>query len=79
MHGDTNCADVREDGEQESKAEEENGESLTGAPVNTPVTEVEEKVEETNKEPKQKRKFGEGFKKFGRVLQKIFTDEEEDE
>lgn len=79
MHGDTNCADVREDGEQESKAEEENGESLTGAPINTPTTEVEEKVEETNKEPKQKRKFGEGFKKFGRVLQKIFTDEEEDE
>lgn len=79
MHGDTNCADVREDGEQEPKVEEENGEGLTGAPVNTPATEVEEKVEETNKEPKQKRKFGEGFKKFGRVLQKIFTDEEEDE
>lgn len=79
MHGDTNCADVREDGEQEPKVEEENGEGLTDAPVNTPVTEVEEKVEETNKEPKQKRKFGEGFKKFGRVLQKIFTDEEEDE
>lgn len=79
MHGDTNCADVREDGEQEPKAEEENGEGLTGAPVNTPVTEVEEKTEETNKEPKPKRKFGEGFKKFGRVLQKIFTDEEEDE
>ena len=78
MHGDTNCADVREDGEQESKAEED-GEGLTGDPVNTPVTEVEEKVVETNKEPKQKRKFGEGFKKFGRVLQKIFTDEEEDE
>ena len=79
MHGDTNCADVREDGEQEPKVEEENGEGLTGAPVNTLATEVEEKVEETNKEPKQKRKFGEGFKKFGRVLQKIFTDEEEDE
>lgn len=79
MHGDTNCADVREDGEQEPKVEEENGEGLIGAPVNTPATEVEEKVEETNKEPKQKRKFGEGFKKFGRVLQKIFTDEEEDE
>ncbi len=79
MHGDTNCADVREDGEQEPKVEEENGEGLTGAPVNTPATEVEEKVEETNKEPKQKRKFGEGFRKFGRVLQKIFTDEEEDE
>ncbi len=79
MHGDTNCADVREDGEQEPKVEEENGEGLIGAPVNTPSTEVEEKVEETNKEPKQKRKFGEGFKKFGRVLQKIFTDEEEDE
>jgi cell division protein FtsA len=79
MHGDTNCADVREDGEQEPKVEEENGEGLTGAPVNTPATEVEEKVEEINKEPKQKRKFGEGFKKFGRVLQKIFTDEEEDE
>ena len=79
MHGDTNCADVREDGEQEPKVEEENGEGLTGAPVNTPATEVEEKAEETNKEPKQKRKFGEGFKKFGRVLQKIFTDEEEDE
>ncbi len=79
MHGDTNCADVKEEGEQEPKVEEENGEGLTGAPVNTPATEVEEKVEETNKEPKQKRKFGEGFKKFGRVLQKIFTDEEEDE
>lgn len=79
MHGDTNCADVREDGEQEPKVEEENGEGLTGAPVNTLATEVEEKVEDTNKEPKQKRKFGEGFKKFGRVLQKIFTDEEEDE
>ena len=79
MHGDTNCADVREDGEQEPKVEEENGEGLTGAPVNTPATEVEEKVEEINKEPKQKRKFGEGFKKLGRVLQKIFTDEEEDE
>ena len=79
MHGDTNCADVKEEGEQEPKVEEENGEGLTDAPVNTPVTEVEEKVEETNKEPKQKRKFGEGFKKFGRVLQKIFTDEEEDE
>ncbi len=79
MHGDTNCADVKEEGEQEPKVEEENGEGLTVAPANTPVTEVEEKVEETNKEPKQKRKFGEGFKKFGRVLQKIFTDEEEDE
>lgn len=79
MHGDTNCADAREEGEQEPKVEEENGEGLTGNPVNTPVTEVEEKVVETNKEPKQKRKFGEGFKKFGRVLQKIFTDEEEDE
>lgn len=79
MHGDTNCADVKEEGEQEPKVEEENGEGLTVAPANTPVSEVEEKVEETNKEPKQKRKFGEGFKKFGRVLQKIFTDEEEDE
>lgn len=79
MHGDTNCADVKEEGEQEPKVEEENGEGLTVAPANTPVTEVEEKVEETNKEPKQKRKFSEGFKKFGRVLQKIFTDEEEDE
>lgn len=79
MHGDTNCAEIREDGEQEPKSEEENGEEQTGAPVSTPVTEVEEKAEETNKEPKQKRKFGEGFKKFGRVLQKIFTDEEEDE
>ena len=79
MHGDTNCADVKEEGEQEPKVEEENGDSLTGVPVNTPATEVEEKVEETNKEPKQKRKFGEGIKKFGRVLQKIFTDEEEDE
>lgn len=79
MHGDTNCAEIREDGEQEPKSEEENGEEQTGAPVSTPETEVEEKAEETNKEPKQKRKFGEGFKKFGRVLQKIFTDEEEDE
>ena len=79
MHGDTNCGDVKEEGEQEPKVEEENGEGLTVAPANTPVTEVEEKVEETNKEPKQKRKFGEGFKKFGRVLQKIFTDEEEED
>ncbi len=79
MHGDTNCADVREDGEQESKAEEENGESLTGAPVNTPVTEVEEKVEETNKEPKQKRKFGEGLKKIGLFLQEMFTNEDEED
>ena len=78
MHGENNCADMREEGEQETDGEKENG-GMIETPVKPITPEGEGKEEETNEEPKPKKKFGEGFKNFGHFLQRIFTDEEEDE
>ncbi len=81
MHGEANCVEARQDdavrgeGEETTPLAQDPQAPAEPQPEAQPETQATEQAAE---EPKPKKRFGEGFKKFGRVLQKIFTDEEEE-
>ncbi len=83
MHGEVNCASAIEpDIETETEGQDttENTTEIKEQEIvpETPETTSSKQEEEKKPEPKPKKSFGDGLKKFGRLLGKVFSEDEDE-
>ena len=86
MHGEVNCTsslepDIELPQEEEQQVPIERATPIKGEeviPTETPSTPSTEDERDRNLEPKPKKSFGDGLKKIGRFLGKVFSEEEDE-